>query len=107
GLLLLRRKPEEAHPLLEQALALGKAETKRPLAAAAVLQHVGDFLAGLASPAEAREFYAAALEVREKLAPGSSSVAESLSTLGGLALSQGDLEGAQACYLRALAIRQK
>jgi tetratricopeptide (TPR) repeat protein len=55
----------------------------------------------------AREYYEGALEIRQKLAPGSLSVAASLNNLGALARSRGDW-GQAAEYAEAfLKIRQK
>ena len=58
-------------------------------------------------PAKAKEYYERALLIRQKLAPGSTAVADSLNNLGFVAHDQGDLAKAKEYYERALAIREK
>lgn len=55
----------------------------------------------------AKDYHRQALEIRERLAPGSLLVASSLNGLGNVANHSGDLEAAQDYYARSLAIQER
>src|SRR5207244_2128460 len=74
ALLLIRAKPLEARLALDGAVAAGKAEVRRPLAAAAALHQAGIDLYMRRLPAEPRALLDAALGIREHLAPNSMDV---------------------------------
>jgi CHAT domain-containing protein len=107
GLLLVSRIEMEANQLFEQAVAVGQAESKRPLAAAQALHTAGTAVHGRGRLAPARAFFSAAFAIREKLAPNSLEVAASMDGLGAVARDQGELTTAVEYHQRALAIQQR
>ena len=107
GALLIFVKPDEAKGLFERSLALAKAETKRPLAAAQALHNVGLSLYYRRRLNEARAFWETVLSIGERLAPNTLAVAACLNNLGSVASGQGDLSVAEDYYKRALAINEK
>ncbi len=109
GLLLVKSGDENGRAHLRQALSLGRQETRRPLAVASALGTIGGHLFQVRKRKlqEVSEFSQAALDIRERLAPDSLIVAESLYLRAGVAR---EFEGAGAAdeYLRrALAIHQR
>jgi tetratricopeptide (TPR) repeat protein len=102
--LLLGERPEEAQKLLQQALALAKAETKRPLASATRLFDAALRASNLRLPGPARHLAEAALAIREHRMPGSTDVATTLYLVGYLAYGRGDLPNARESFQRALAL---
>ncbi|HXV60314.1 MAG TPA: CHAT domain-containing tetratricopeptide repeat protein [Vicinamibacteria bacterium] len=104
---LLRDPAWDATALLDEAVALMGAETRRPVVAAETLGRVGDSLRVAGRMKEANRLCASAVERLEVLAPDSLPLATSLNNLGNVAASQGDLTGAQERYLRALTIQEE
>jgi CHAT domain-containing protein/Tfp pilus assembly protein PilF len=106
GLLLAAGKPAEAAQLFAQALALGKAESKRPLAVAHALTAAGRSIGDRGNLNQAREFFSAALAIQERIDPNSPAVAKSLNSLGISAWRQEKLAEAEDYHRRALAIQE-
>jgi CHAT domain-containing protein len=107
GLLQLPQNAAEAEALFTRALTLGQAETRRPLAASLALHTTGNKLYGRQDVPRARQFWLAALRMRQKWAPDSLEMSKSLYNLGMAALDQGDLGTAEEYDRRALAIEEK
>lgn len=107
ALILARARPAEATALLRQALSLGKAETRRPRAAAVALSTQARAIFELRWLGPARAFWETARAIQERLAPGSPDLASSLNALGIVAFDQQDLAAARRYYQQALAIQEK
>src|SRR5208337_199790 len=106
GRLLLRGKSGEANAPLEQALAITRKETRRPLAAADQLDAVGKLIRAQGNKEWPKSMFEAGLAIRSHLAPDSLAVASSLHNLGNVAADQGDLKAAEY-YRQALVIRDR
>ncbi len=104
---LWRTDEAGARALVEQALALAKAEARRPLAAAKALGNLGVAWYNAGVLIVAQQCYEQALALFERLAPNSLQVARTLNNLGGVAYNRGDLAGAQGYYERALSIYER
>ncbi len=107
GLQLLDADPRRGRELLAQAVALGRKETQRPLAAAQELNDAGDQLYYLDDYAEARKFFGLALAIREQLAPDSLLVAQSLFDLAWTLTWVESVGRADEYFRRSLEIRQR
>jgi CHAT domain-containing protein/Tfp pilus assembly protein PilF len=107
GILLLYNNAAEAHTLLQLAFAAAKAEQKRPLAGATVLDQSGTVVYQKGRLNDAEACWATALAVRQKREPESLDVATSLNNLGNAAHDRGDLKAAEDYHKQALAIREK
>lgn len=90
--------------LVSRATELARQETKRPRAAVSALVGVGDGLFDHDAPAAAQDTYAAAMELAEKIAPGSAVEADALNGLG-RAASGKDQKAAIGYFQRSLTIR--
>ncbi|MFN7016991.1 MAG: tetratricopeptide repeat protein, partial [Fimbriimonadales bacterium] len=101
---LWRTDEAGARALVEQALALAKAEARRPLAAAKALGSLGVAWYNAGVLIVVQQCYEQALALFERLAPNSLQVASTLNNLGVVASDRGDLAGAQGYYERALSI---
>jgi len=87
--------------------ALEIAEGLSPLDTAGILDALGTAWSQGSHPAKAKEYFERALEIRQRLAPDSLAVAVSLSKLGNIAQSRGDLSRADNYLHQALEIRRK
>jgi CHAT domain-containing protein/tetratricopeptide (TPR) repeat protein len=107
ALLLIQEQPAAAGQLLEQALAVVRAESRRPLAAAGAVSSAGTGFYLRDRLREAELLERAALGLQEKLAPGSLAMADTLHHLGAVARAQRNLLVARDYHRRALTIRKK
>jgi tetratricopeptide (TPR) repeat protein len=101
GLLVAERNPQKTPALISSAIAVGRAEGERPLAAAHALVVAGKTGWRRRLVVTARELFEAALAIREAHVPDSVE-AEILAGLGALALDRGELEEARKYSERAL-----
>jgi CHAT domain-containing protein/Tfp pilus assembly protein PilF len=107
GLLLVRPNPAEADALFTVAVAAGRAEAMRPLAAAQALYAAASALFRQRRLAPTLTLAAAALAIRERFAPGSLDLAASLTGVGAVVLQQGQLATAREYFERALGIQEQ
>jgi CHAT domain-containing protein len=105
--LLPVEKAGEADALIARAVAVGRAETQRPRAAAQAFSSAGRDAYQRRRLGQAATLLRATLSLREKLSPESPDVAASLNNLGIVVREQGNLAAARAYHERALAIHQK
>jgi CHAT domain-containing protein/tetratricopeptide (TPR) repeat protein len=105
--LLAAENLAEANQLWTRAVAAGRAEKERPLAAAQALHTAGNAILEPLRLWQARELYSAALAIREEFVPDSLEVAASLNGLGATARDEGNLDAAEDYHRRALAIQQR
>ncbi len=101
---LWRTDEAGARALVEQALALAKAEARRPLAAAKALGNLGATWYNAGVLIVAQQCYEQALALFERLAPNSLQVASTLHNLAQLALTQNQPQTALQHSQRAVAI---
>lgn len=99
------KQADQAAALRAQALMLAQSESKRPLAAAQMLQAAGQMSLDRKALGNAREFWLAALKLRERHAPNSLDLAANLHSLGEVAYRQKDLAAAREYFQKAVAIR--
>jgi CHAT domain-containing protein len=104
---LIAEKLEGARPLLDQALAAGKAETARPLTAAEALFAVGVALSNGRKPDMAPDFAQAGMAVRERLGCEPPAIAQALEYLGAFEIRARHMPDAESCYRRALEIYER
>ncbi len=108
ALLLARAgKGDEAKEAIGRAVALGKTESRRPLAAAGALHATGMLFYNNERDTEATEVLEAAIEIREARSPGSLELAESLDQLSQSSMEMGDLSRAETLLKRTLEIREQ
>jgi CHAT domain-containing protein/tetratricopeptide (TPR) repeat protein len=108
-LLLGRNDEDAAHGLMDEAIRAASQEPYRPLAAAdALFLGARALKRGNRHLAESRKLFEESLTIREKHAPESLAVADSLMGLGGVTYdTRRDFEEAKSYLLRALAIRER
>ncbi len=93
-----------AQQLLGSAYEIGSQVAPRSLALASFAEGLGNTLAAMHRSARGRILLESALTVRERLAPGSVSVAESLHSLGELELRSSDQTAASVSFSRAVEV---
>ncbi len=98
--------PRDIEPL-QRALALARAETARPRAAATSLVDIGRALVERSLFDPARHTFDAVLSISEKLGPESVEAAFGLNGLGSIALVRGDLAGAREYFERSLKMGER
>jgi CHAT domain-containing protein/tetratricopeptide (TPR) repeat protein len=107
AVLLPPSDPDESKRLIEQAIALARAETQQPGAATEALQAAAQTALRRRRIDAAGLLWTTALELDTKNAPASLAVARRLNGLGQTALSRGDLTTAEARIRQALAIQEQ
>ena len=100
------RKWDQAHSAY-QAAAKAARTTREPAVLAKVLEADAKLFEKQNNSAKAESVYGEAIRIREGASRESLSLAASLTSLGGVALSRGDLNAAESPYKRALDLRQK
>jgi CHAT domain-containing protein/Tfp pilus assembly protein PilF len=107
GAVLRLQAGEGAPVVLEQVLALARAETRRPVAAAGALQDAGVLLYRAGRPRETLRLQGLAEEILEKAAPGSRELAGVLENLATVQNALGERGAARERAARSLALREK
>lgn len=95
-----------AEGAFRRALAVWEEADGRGLTAARALDGLARLAWEQGALDAAQEHLEAALDIQQRLAPGTLLVASSWNGLGALALQRGDFEAATAAFERALAVRQ-
>lgn len=103
ALLLMSERSAASDQFFSRALELGKSEAKRPLSSAKCLHAIGSTAEQSRHLKEANAFLAAALSIREKLAPSSLETADTLNQLG-FAVIRSDPNSARDYFSRALTL---
>ena len=106
AVLEIKRSGAGAAELLQRAITVSAAETKRPRAAALRLLTLGDALAGISQLAPARSVLEGALKQLERAGPAPNDLTWALRSLGSVAATQGDLKTARRMFERALQIAE-
>src|SRR5438445_4037953 len=104
---MIRAGIEGSKTCLDRALALGRSETRRPVAAALEMSHAGLALYRVKRPTESREFFEAAVAVQEKLEPSSGLLAVNLFYLANIASDLKDALTEEKYYRRALPLFER